>query len=114
MLNCKPEELANLIRELVRIDKFDVVELSDFTSLAVLYRERKQGLPNLVVKPSPFSKRPTSKLGVQCTRSAVETRAIVKHQKNPTRGIWLGAFAFFVVVVLGLMFYGGSRGRGRR
>ena len=116
VLNCKLEELSALVRELVRIDKFDVAELSDFTSLAVLYRERKQGLRNLVVKPAPFSRRliqgrrPSS--GASSTGTGSGT--IIKHQKNPSRGIFIGAFAFFVIVVLGLMFYGASRGPRRR
>jgi hypothetical protein len=118
ILNCTLEELASLIFEIVSISKFDVVELSDFSSVAVLYREKKLGLPNLIVRPSPFThtKLQATSNSVALAGSNVTSRAIIKRQKgSPTSGILAAAFAFFIIIVLGVMFYSGyGRRRGKR
>ena len=101
VLNCNPGELAELILALSDRD-FDMAELSDLSSVAVLHRRKKAGRPSLLVKPAPFIRSPLMVKKLESSSS----RALIKRQKGSSiNSILAAAFAFFIIVVLGYLFY---------
>ncbi|CAH6420364.1 Hypothetical protein POVR2_LOCUS137 [uncultured virus] len=108
VLTCDVVELINLLTELASRE-FNMVELSDFSSVAVLYNRKKNSSANLIVKPAPFKRA-----GLNGDRHAQQASngTLIKRQKGSSiSAILAAAFAFFVIIVLGIIW---TRGRAAR
>jgi hypothetical protein len=55
-LNCELNVLANILIRAINIGGFDTLYLDEFSSVAVMYRVQKKGLPVYVVMPEPFKR----------------------------------------------------------
>jgi hypothetical protein len=121
-LECELNILADILIRAVNIGGFDTLHLDGFSSVALMYRVQKKGLPVYAVFPEPFKRTPLTKVSkttstenkinnASKTKQENNRQSIVLYKENGLENgegsnrnaILFAAFVFFVAVVVAVM-----------